>query len=68
MDDLPMAVWQTCVHTAAFEEDLSYMAFVQQQQVLMKASVLAMFIHMSRNMLHSLEAAELMCSLKMLHI
>ena len=23
MDDLPMAVWQTCVHTAAFEEDLS---------------------------------------------
>ena len=68
MDDLPMAVWQTCVQAAAFKEDLSYMAFVQQQQVLVKAPVLVMFIPMSRNTLHSLEAAELMCSLKMLHI
>ena len=57
MDDLLTAVWQTCVHAAAIEEDLSYMAFVQQWQVLVKAPVLAMLIHMSRNMLHSLEAA-----------
>ena len=68
MDDLPMAVWQTCAHAAAFVEDLSYMVFVQQQQVFVKASVLAMFIHMSGNPLHSLEVAELMCSLKILHI
>ena len=59
MDDLPIAVWQTCAHAAAFEEDLSYMAFVQQRQVLVKAPVLVMFIHMSGNPLHSLEAAEL---------
>ena len=31
MDELPTAVWQTCVHTAAFEEDLSYMAFIQHR-------------------------------------
>ena len=63
-----MAVWQTCVHTAAFKEDLAYMAFVQQWQVLVKAPVLAMFVNMSGNVLHSLEAAEFMYSLKMLHI
>ena len=59
-----MTVWQTCVHTAAFEEDLSYMAFVHQWQVLVKAPVLMMFIHMSENPLHSLKVAKLMCSLK----
>ena len=68
MDDLPTAVQQTCAYTAAFEEDLSYMVIVQQWQVLVKAPVLAMFIHVSGNLLHSLEVAELKCSLKILHI
>ena len=56
MDVLPTAVWQTRAHAAAFEEDPSYMAFTQQRQALAKAPVLAMFIRMSGNPLHSLEA------------